>query len=261
MESQKHQCGVCKKLFSRKDNLRRHQKEHHDLETSTATFDCKFCQKVFKRRNHLKRHQVSCRSQQSTQSPTQSNNVTTQNTNPQPSRIPSPQPEQFAQAKSSKAAKRQKPEMFVQKEQAMRGQLKSLRYNASTGEEDLGMYLNSCKKHVKRRLRKELRDLGALKWTICVQVKLVKYSSDGEMSTIEPHFRSKSKILLHKGEIRKQLKIAMEKIPSSFSDFQSKGSGWVLDKVLHLDLNIAKYKPLKGSSYLPLPSFLDISQT
>ena len=109
-----------------------HLKERHDLETTT-TFDCRFCQNVFKRRNHLKRHQASCRSQQSTQSPPlPSNNIRTQNTDPQPSRIPSTQPEPLpAQARSNKA-KRQKPEMFIQMEQAMRGQLKSLRYNTST---------------------------------------------------------------------------------------------------------------------------------
>ena len=33
---------------------------------------------------------------------------------------------------------------------------------------------------------------------------------------------------------------------------QKEGSGWVLSEILHLDLNVAQYKPLKGSSYLPL---------
>ena len=38
--------------------------------------------------------------------------------------------------------------------------------------------------------------------------------------------------------------------------YQKEGSGWSLDQVLHLDLNIAQYKPLKGSSYIPLPKKL-----
>ena len=38
--------------------------------------------------------------------------------------------------------------------------------------------------------------------------------------------------------------------------FQKQGSGWVLDEFLNLDLSIAQYTPVKGSSYIPLPSKL-----
>ncbi len=33
---------------------------------------------------------------------------------------------------------------------------------------------------------------------------------------------------------------------------QKEGSGWVLDEIFHLDLSIAQYSPLKGSSYIAL---------
>ena len=37
---------------------------------------------------------------------------------------------------------------------------------------------------------------------------------------------------------------------------QGKGSGWVFDEVLHFDILINVYKPLAGSSWIPLPKFL-----
>ena len=34
------------------------------------------------------------------------------------------------------------------------------------------------------------------------------------------------------------------------------GSNWVFNKIISLDINKAEYKPLRGSSYLPLPKFI-----
>ena len=36
-----------------------------------------------------------------------------------------------------------------------------------------------------------------------------------------------------------------------------KGFGWIIDYVVDLTVNIAKYKPLSGSSYIKLPKELD----
>ncbi|XP_068711268.1 uncharacterized protein [Montipora foliosa] len=57
-------------------------------------------------------------------------------------------------------------------------------------------------------------------------------------------------------EINEQLGEANQKILSAFSTYQKEGSGWTLSEILHLDLNVAQNKPLKGSSYLPLPKKL-----
>ena len=37
---------------------------------------------------------------------------------------------------------------------------------------------------------------------------------------------------------------------------QGRGSGWIFDEVLHFDILTNVYKPLAGSSYIPLPKFL-----
>ena len=38
--------------------------------------------------------------------------------------------------------------------------------------------------------------------------------------------------------------------------FSSNGSGWVLEKINNLELKIVKFNPIRGSSYLALPSEL-----
>ena len=39
-----------------------------------------------------------------------------------------------------------------------------------------------------------------------------------------------------------------------------KGSGWVLDKIIKLDLHIHKYTPIGGSTFIPLPHKLKIKK-
>ena len=57
-------------------------------------------------------------------------------------------------------------------------------------------------------------------------------------------------------EIEEQLNEVNQKILSALTSYQKEGSSWMLSEILHLDLSVAHYKPLKGSSYLPLPKML-----
>ncbi|KAK3084100.1 hypothetical protein FSP39_008173 [Pinctada imbricata] len=52
------------------------------------------------------------------------------------------------------------------------------------------------------------------------------------------------------------IKESMKKIMTSFIEYQREGSNWTLDKVLQIDINIANYRPIKGSSFMPLPAKL-----
>ena len=38
--------------------------------------------------------------------------------------------------------------------------------------------------------------------------------------------------------------------------FQMNGSGWYFKEVTCLEIHIVDYKPIKGSSYIPLPDFI-----
>ena len=48
----------------------------------------------------------------------------------------------------------------------------------------------------------------------------------------------------------------VEKMRIVLTTFSSNGSGWVLEKVIKLIVNFARYRPITGSSYIALPSKL-----
>ena len=48
----------------------------------------------------------------------------------------------------------------------------------------------------------------------------------------------------------------IETIKERFENFNNKGSNWVLEEVLSLDVQFTQYIPLRGRSYIKLPKFL-----
>ena len=72
----------------------------------------------------------------------------------------------------------------------------------------------------------------------------------------EPIFRHKQEALLQVNEIEGLLDIAFPKILEQLENYMNEGSGWNFERVQLLWLDIAKYEPPKGGSYIPLPSFL-----
>ena len=45
----------------------------------------------------------------------------------------------------------------------------------------------------------------------------------------------------------------MDKINEEFETYTGEGSGWMMDHIESVDLHIARYKPIRGSSYTPTP--------
>ena len=89
-----------------------------------------------------------------------------------------------------------------------------------------------------------------------MKARFVKPKVDGEDLFSEPHFCSLCTTTVNAHDMEKQLQEACSKILDSLAIYQKEGSGWILDEILHLDFNLAKYTPLKGSSYIPLPKKL-----
>ena len=69
-------------------------------------------------------------------------------------------------------------------------------------------------------------------------------------------FYSKTEVNLESNDSSELLSKMKETVLESLAKFQRQGSNWRFHSVLSLDLHIAKYFPLGGFSYIPLPMFL-----
>lgn len=116
---------------------------------------------------------------------------------------------------------------------------------------DVLNFLRGKTKSIYSLLAKYFEQKKGLKWFIDVKVRFVKRKPDGEDIFSEPHFRSLCMTTVNLHEVDEQLQQAKQKIMQSFIMYQKEGSGWILDEVLHMDLRLAHYEPVKGSSYIP----------
>ena len=105
---------------------------------------------------------------------------------------------------------------------------------------------------LEKTLESNLDSLGSLKYSIGLEVVFKK---EPDTFTDPPvRFYTKNEAVFNRDEINldKQFLQLGERIENFIQD----GSGWKLSSLKTLWLDIAQYKPLKGSSYIPLPDVL-----
>lgn len=87
---------------------------------------------------------------------------------------------------------------------------------------------------------------------------LIKVDEDLCKIEVKTH-QTKMRILnltMNHNEIKKIIEDSFNIILIKMSEFQERDSGWSLTEILHLEININKYQPLKGSNYIPLPKII-----
>ena len=69
-----------------------------------------------------------------------------------------------------------------------------------------------------------------------------------------PVFRSKQIALQQAHEIPQALHEAFPGLLRRLENFTNEGSGWVVNRVTKMWLDVGRYQPLRAGSYLPLPT-------
>ena len=56
--------------------------------------------------------------------------------------------------------------------------------------------------------------------------------------------------------VKQILAVMIKKIIDTIEVYQKAGSGWYFKEVVNLEMHTVDYKPIRGSSYIPLPDFI-----
>ena len=86
-----------------------------------------------------------------------------------------------------------------------------------------------------------------------MKVEMTKTTADGKSKNMSPYFASKPLIITSQQDIEPVIRQAHQRIDSQIDKWTTEGSGWAVIRVMCLYVNIAKYQPLTGSSYVDLP--------
>ncbi|KAL9972954.1 hypothetical protein ACROYT_G019355 [Oculina patagonica] len=124
-----------------------------------------------------------------------------------------------------------------------------------TNNKDLLIFAKKHKKKFYDLLESEIDDLRSLKASFGLEVKFsiqrdgVTQHMNHYFSEREPHVFSKNT----KEEIEKEFVRFIEKAKGEIEAWSEKGSGWKIERIEMAYINVARYQPLRGGSYLPLP--------
>ena len=143
---------------------------------------------------------------------------------------------------------------FTQKEKAMRGFTRSYEIGLTNRQDPL-IQLQNTRSVIKNNLLKVLKEMKGLKFKETLKITFEKYKGDDFIEK-KAYFNAKTQTITNEIEIAELLQITQQQILIKIQQWISEGSGWTIQSVDGHYLNVVKYKPLKGSSYIPLPKEL-----
>ena len=96
-----------------------------------------------------------------------------------------------------------------------------------------------------------------VRWGISVDVSFERDSPDGSPPAQTPaRFVSRHDIAININDFDEQFAAAIQRIISEIDMFTSHGSGWNIIGILNVTVQCAHYDSIRGSSFIPTPSWL-----
>ena len=127
-------------------------------------------------------------------------------------------------------------------------------------EADPRATLEGLREEIKRKLVEEIPALQGVKSRLAVDIELRKDKGNGQTEYRRVVLRSNQSTFLQTYEIDEELNKTFSRILERLEVFTNEGSGWVVERVEFLMLDIARYRPICGGSYIPLPKEIQVKR-
>ena len=144
--------------------------------------------------------------------------------------------------------------IIKQTDKALKGFTKSFEIDIKSNKDPLTQMQNT-RKGAERQVTTLLNEMKGLKYVETLKVTFEKISADVIVEK-SAYFNSTSQTIINQMEINEALQMSKQNILNKIAQWISEGSGWTVQSVANHYLNIVKYKPMNGSSYIQLPSEL-----
>ena len=143
---------------------------------------------------------------------------------------------------------------FTQKEKALRGFTRSYEIGLTNRQDPL-IQLQSTRSLINSNLLKILNEMKGLKFNETLKIMFEKQNGD-ELIKEPAYLNAEKQTVTNNTEIAELLQITQQQILNKIQKWISKGSGWTIKSVDGHFINVIKYRPLRGYSYIPLPEEL-----
>ena len=123
---------------------------------------------------------------------------------------------------------------------------------------DIYMYKNANKEKYTNLIEQEIQKLGSVKVSFGLKVNF-EIERNGEMQEMSHYFKEDQPHVFtryDKEHIEQKYEEFMGRIKGEIENWSLQGSGWEIESIELAYVNVAKYQPLSGGTYLPLPANL-----
>ena len=117
------------------------------------------------------------------------------------------------------------------------------------------LQIQNARSAVGNHIKKVLLDLRGIKFNETLKVTFWKPQDDGWIYKTA-YFNSKPQTIINNININEALQLTKQQILNFIAQWISMGSGWTIQSVDSHYINLVKYEPLKGSSFIQLPTEL-----
>ncbi|KAL9969009.1 hypothetical protein ACROYT_G021166 [Oculina patagonica] len=125
---------------------------------------------------------------------------------------------------------------------------------------DLFVFQKKTKGKFVDLVENEIIDLKDIKVSFEMKIKFTKeHLKTGVIQEMEHYFKEKEPHVFNehnKQQIKQEFDRFIERAKGQIEAWSERGSGWVIERIIEAYLNVARYQPLRGGTYLPLPANL-----
>ena len=148
------------------------------------------------------------------------------------------------------------PRTIIQKtNKALKGFTKSYEISIKNSKDPL-VQLRNTRKAVANHIENLLISMKGLKFVETLRVTFEKQTGREEKIIKTAYFNSQPQTITNDAQIEPALAVTNNEILNIIAVWLSEGSGWTVLSVDNHYLNVVKYEPIKGSSYIKLPAEL-----
>ena len=126
------------------------------------------------------------------------------------------------------------------------------------GNTDLLKFIQRNKYEFTDICQQEVEDLKSVKIQFALNVRFHNNRND-QREYMDHYFNRMDPIILNEnniGELNHFLNQFVDEVRGEIEAWSQRGSGWVVDEILEAFINVARYQPLRGGTYMPLPKEL-----
>ncbi|KAJ8910948.1 hypothetical protein NQ315_014954 [Exocentrus adspersus] len=141
---------------------------------------------------------------------------------------------------------------------AFRGRIASYRISSDNHHTNFAEFFESIRQRFLNLMMEVLRNHTTVKINMELFGRYIIQKGESQDSVMDvKSFNTTNKIINSSMDLNDVLNMFIDMLTNQTTEFQERDSGWALEHIMYLEVNVNQYTALHGSSYIKLPKFIE----